>query len=111
MRKFILIISILTTLNVWSQNFKVTPTSHEVDLSQIPKQQLPETSHKKVPHLTFKQRDEVLNKYFWEEIKDWDELDRDLLYKSIINYEDPRLLKKYPFLKKVKVEEVRNELK
>lgn len=108
--KLILIFCILISSNAWSQNFKITPTSQDVDTKQISKEQLPRNSHRRVPYLTPQKRDEVLNKYFTEEIKDWDELERDLLYKSLINYEKARLVKKYPFLNKVNISKVKNEL-
>ncbi len=47
--------------------------------------------------------------HFPKEIKTMDELQRDLFYKSILNYDFKRLHQKYPFLKKNTVEKMKRE--
>ena len=39
-----------------------------------------------------------------------DEFDKDILYKSLISYDDQILIKKYPFLKKIDLKGLKNEL-
>ena len=56
-------------------------------------------------YLTPAERDSILTKYIPEELKKMDEFEKDVFYKSVLQYEKSRLEKKYPFIKKVKLDE------
>ena len=112
MKKIIFILSILISQKNSAQNFTLTPLEKSVDTKKVP-------SHVRVLHIDKKQkvylssnsRDKVLNHYFKNEINDWDEVDKDIFYKSLINYSNKELKEKYQFLNDEVIKKVKNELK
>lgn len=103
----ILLFFVLTSL-AWAKP-KVTAMDQNFPKGVIKESQLvlPKKNPKK--YVATDKRDEVLSKYYANEIKKMDELEKDLFYKSIINYDFTRLQKKYPFVKQVTVEKMKHE--
>jgi hypothetical protein len=95
-----------------AQDFTLTPVDQDVDLSEVPAGiKIQETSPRiKKSYLSLQKRDQVLEKYLKEDVKGMDSFDRDLLYKSLINYDEETLIKKYPFLKNVDLKGLKNDL-
>jgi len=95
-----------------ADDFTVTPTDPEVDLSPLQKEiKIQQTAHRvQKGYLSVSQRDVILNKYLKDQIKEMDEFDRDILYKSLISYDENTLLKKYPFLKNINLKGLKNDL-
>lgn len=65
----------------------------------------------KTYYLSAQDRDKILDKYFPELVKGYDEVDRDIFYKSILNYNDDRLKDKYPHLSQKNLKELREHFK
>ena len=111
MKNTLVLMMILFSLNSWSQEFKVIPLEKDVDLSSLKK---PQSKPKKAlpthSYLTPQERDDVLTKFIPKELAKMDESEKDLLYKALLQYDSERLVEKYPFLKKVKIDELKKSL-
>lgn len=112
MKKLMILVMLSYSLFSNAQGFKVVPTDKDVDVSSLKKPQVQLPAAKTLSHsyLSPEQRDEVLSKYIPEELKKMDESDKDILYKSLLQYDSKRLETKYPFLKKVKLDELKKSL-
>lgn len=95
-----------------SQEFEVIPLKKGLDTSSLDKNiKVRKASPiKDYQYLHPEKRDVILNKYLPEAIKKMDQSERDLLYKSIINYDTKTLITKYPFLKGVNLKKLKDEL-
>jgi hypothetical protein len=109
--KWILLLA-LSIQAMAADEFTLTPTDPEVDLSPLHKEIKIQGTATRVQkgYLSVTDRDLILNKHLRNQIKDMDEFDRDILYKSLISYDKKTLLKKYPFLKNVNLKEFKNDL-
>ncbi len=108
---FIFIILSLKIL-VFSQSFTVTPLKGRVETKNLPKNVkvlFPEKGQR--TYLSSLERDKILKKHIPEDIKDLDEVDKDILYKHLVNSEDSEITKKYPFLKNEVIKRIKNEIK
>ena len=112
MKKLSILVMLSYSLFSYAQGFQVIPTDKDVDTSSLKKPQvkLPESKTLAHSYLSSVERDEVLSKYIPQELKKMDESDKDILYKSLLQYDNKRLEKKYPFLKKVKLDELKKSL-
>jgi hypothetical protein len=97
---------------VQAQDFSLTPLAPDLDLNHLPSGVKVQTTQNRVEkrYLSVEKRDQILNKHLKEKIKSMDEFDRDILYKSLISYDDQTLIKKYPFLKDVDLKGLKNDL-
>lgn len=94
-----------------SAQVHLTPVDSSIDLKEVPKGIKIDKLVPRGSYLSPKERDAVLNKLFSKEIKNFDDVDRDILYKSIINYPKEKLLKKYPFITEQKYKQVKDAFK
>ena len=62
-------------------------------------------------YISSQERDKILEKTVPELVNKWDEVDRDLFYKSIIHYENDHLKEKYPQLSNKTIEDLREKFK
>lgn len=90
---------------------QLTPLDPSIDLNEVPQGIKIDKPLPRGSHLSPKERDVILNKLFPTEIKNFDDVDRDILYKSIINYPKDKLLKKYPFISEQKYQQVKDAFK
>jgi len=97
---------------VHAQDFSVSPLEPDLDLNELASGVKVQTTHDRVAqrYLSVEKRDQILNKHLKEKIKSMDEFDRDILYKSLISYDDQNLIKKYPFLKGIDLKGLKNDL-
>jgi hypothetical protein len=97
---------------VQAQDFSVTPLEPDLDLKDLASGVKVQTTQDRVGkrYISVQKRDQILNKHLKEKIKNMDEFDRDILYKSLISYDDETLTKKYPFLKTVDLKGLKNDL-
>jgi hypothetical protein len=95
-----------------AQEFEVIPLQGGLDTSSLDKNIKIRKSSliREYSYLRPEKRDEILSRYLPDEIKKMDASERDLLYKSIIHYDEPTLTIKYPFLKKIILKELKDEL-
>jgi hypothetical protein len=96
----------------FAQSFTITPVQGKINSEKLPPNTrilFPEKNKKN--YLSSKQRDKILGRHFKQEIQNFDEVDRDILYKTIISYKDSEILQKYPFISKEKLEKIKNEFK
>lgn len=110
MKKLIIVCSLIWSSISYTQDFTITPTSRKINLKNIPENTkiiFPEKNSKK--YLSSKKRDQIFSKYIKSEIQGLDEVDRDILYKSILNYKETDVLEKYPFITKEKLESLKND--
>lgn len=112
MKKLILLVLVSYSLFSHAQGFQVVPTDKDVETSSLKKPvvKLPEQKTLAHSYLTPSERDGILAKYIPEELKKMDESEKDILYKTLLQYDNKRLEKKYPFLKKVKLDELKKSL-
>ncbi len=110
--KIIILLCLIFCSSVWAQGFTVTPTDPDVDLKALKKPEFrPRPQVATSPsYLSPQKRDELLKKFIPEELKKMDEFDKDILYKSLLNYDNEKLIRKYPFLKKVNIDEIKKSL-
>lgn len=103
---------LLSIQAIAADEFTVTPTDPEVDLSPLHKEIKIQGTAPRVQkgYLSVTERDLILNKHLKDQIEEMDEFDRDILYKSVISYDEKTLLKKYPFLKNVNLKGLKNDL-
>lgn len=95
-----------------AQEFTITPLEDGLDLSSLDSDIKVKTINefKEKKYISPKKRDAILFKTLGDKISLLDEMDRDVLYKSIINYSEARLVLKYPFLKSVDLKTLKKEL-
>ena len=95
-----------------AQDFNVTPLEQDLSLDNLASGTKVHVGQDRVAkrYLSSEMRDQVLIKYLKEVVRDMDEFDKDILYKSLISYDDQILIKKYPFLKKIDLKGLKNEL-
>lgn len=107
-----IILTLLVSFSAWGQGFTVTPTDPHVDLKSLKKPEFKTQPKKNIAttYLSPQRRDTILNKYLPEELKKMDEFDKDIFYKSLLNYDNEKLIQKYPFLKKVNINEIKKSL-
>lgn len=65
----------------------------------------------KMNYVSAQKRDRILESSVPGLVKNFDEVDRDIFYKSILNYQDKDVLAKYPQLTKSKLMELREKFK
>jgi len=107
-----LLILLSFSLLAQAQDFTVTPLDPDLELTSLPKEVKVQTTRPRIEkgYLSVSQRDKILNKHLKNKINHLDEFDRDILYKSLISYDDKTLIKKYPFLKTVDLKGLKNDL-
>ena len=97
---------------LFAQEFIITPLEEGLDLSSLDSnikvKSINEFKEKK--YISPKKRDAILYNSLGDKISQLDEMDRDVLYKSIIYYSEERLISKYPFLKSVDLKVLKKEL-
>ncbi len=95
-----------------SQDFEVIPVRKGLNTSNLDKdiKIIKASKVKKITYLSPRKRDEILKKYLLQEVDKLDDSEKDLLYKSIINYDDKTLVEKYHFLKEINLTKLRNDL-
>lgn len=102
---------ICLSLKAHSQDFELTPLTHDLDTSSLNRNiKIKQSGPPQYAYLRPEQRDKILSKHLSGEFKKLDQSERDLLYKSVLYYDSPTLIKKYPFLKKVNLKKLRDEL-
>jgi hypothetical protein len=112
MKKIIFLLSILLSQKNSAQNFTLTPLEKSVDTKKAPSRvRVLHIDKRQKVYLSSNSRDKVLNNYFKNEINDWDEVDKDIFYKSLINYSNKELKEKYKFLNDDVINKIKNELK
>lgn len=94
-----------------SAQMHLTPIDNSINLEEVPKGIKIDKPASGAPYLSPKERDVLLNKLFTKEIKSFDDVDRDILYKSIVNYSKEKLQKKYPFITEQKYKQVKDAFK
>jgi hypothetical protein len=84
-----------------ADDFTVTPTDPAVDLSPLSTHIKTQSTKPRVQkaYLSVSERDLILKKYLNDKISGMDDFDRDILYKSLISYDEKTLLKNTPSLK------------
>lgn len=97
----------------FSQEFDITPLDGDLDFTSLDKDIKVKSPAEKARknYLSPIERDKVLEKHLLVHIKNMDSFDRDILYKSIISYEDDVLIKKYSFLRQVDLRRLKNDLR
>lgn len=108
-----LIIFVFITQGLMAQEFTITPLEEGLDFSSLDSniKVKPVNEFKNKKYLSPKKRDEILFRTLGDKIKELDEADRDILYKSIIYYSEEKVLSKYPFLKSININKLKQDLK
>ena len=65
----------------------------------------------KTNYVSAQDRDKILEKQVPELVNKWDEVDRDIFYKSLLNYDDSRMKEKYPQLTNKNIKDLREQFK
>jgi hypothetical protein len=112
MTRFIFVLVILISFESKSQEFEFIPVRKGLDTTHLKKgtKIIRDQGVKKISYLTPEKRDVILNKYLPEEMNKLDLFERDILYKSILNYDDKTLVEKYPFLREINLKKLKNDL-
>ncbi len=101
----------MISYSVCAGDFSVTPLDDSLDLSKLDNGiRIKKSTPGLKRYLTPAQRDEILSKHLGKELKSFDTSERDLLYKSLINYDDKTLLSKYPLLKNTNLKRLKDDL-
>lgn len=104
------LIFILFSLSVLAQ-VHITPADPDLDLDQVPSGVIIDRKTSKAILLTPVQRDEKLQKLFPSQLKNFDDVDRDILYKSILELPPQKLFHKYPFINQKNYQAVKDAFK
>ncbi len=97
--------------NVFSQTHYFMPMDENFNPNEIPEGVIIDRPKESSHYLKPKERDKILKKYFSQEITKFDLVEKDILYKAILHYKKDRLIEKYPFIKSVDYEKLKNDFK
>ena len=93
-----------------ADDFTITPLEKDLDLSVIHKNIKLRSAREQLRsvYLSPGERDKILSRFIPQKLPKLDQFDRDLLYKSLLNYDEETLKSKYDYLKTVNVSELKH---
>lgn len=89
----------------------LTPLDPQINLKEIPDNVKIKNLSPRPFYLHPKDRDQILDKIFPGQLEDFDDVDRDILYKSILEYSKDKLIKKYPFIHEKNYQKIKDAFK
>lgn len=93
-----------------AEDFIVTPLENDVDLSALDKSvkiRSAKTPYR-TTYLSFEERDQIFEKHIPKQLKALDQDERDLIYKSFLNYDEATLAQKYPQFSPATIKKLKN---